>query len=331
MDITWYYHVGANNLKETFILNRYFHIFLQKFFVGTQADPIQGLQFFWSFLLAATALTLYLGARLLSPTSGPWNGILALLLFFSLPAIREISGIPYVDVTAMLMLSALLLVYVVSANFNHEKHFLLLLFGCLLFLGFKTKETVLPGAIMVFGFGLSGGRIGWRLWAKKLLWVCFGVLTGLAVLTILNALFLQDPLFGLRPEDIGSYMGSYFSNTRMALTTSTNASWIEGFFLPFASLPVLLYVVSGIQSRDKNSLVVSSMAAHSCLYHLADLEHNKMGLPDPFRAAGFTDCVHAWRTVRNPTENDPAREALALCKSGARNRIIYHSASTAQS
>ncbi len=253
-DITWYYHVGANDLKETFILNRYFHIFLQKFFVGTQADPIQGLQFFWSFLLAATALTLYLGARLLSPTSGPWNGILALLLFFSLPAIREISGIPYVDVTAMLMLSALLLVYVVSANFNHEKHFLLLLFGCLLFLGFKTKETVLPGAIMVFGFGLSGGRMGWRLWAKKLLWVCFGVLTGLAILTILNALFLQDPLFGLRPEDIGSYMGSYFSNTRMALDSSTNASWMEGFFLPFASLPVLLYVISGIQSRDKNSL-----------------------------------------------------------------------------
>jgi len=253
-DITWYYHVGANDLKETFILNRYFHIFLQKFFVGTQADPIQGLQFFWSFLLAATALTLYLGARLLSPTSGPWNGILALLLFFSLPAIREISGIPYVDVTAMLMLSALLLVYVVSTNFNHEKHFLLLLFGCLLFLGFKTKETVLPGAIMVFGFGLSGGRMGWRLWAKKLLWVCFGVLTGLAILTILNALFLQDPLFGLRPEDIGSYMGSYFSNTRMALDSSTNASWMEGFFLPFASLPVLLYVISGIQSRDKNSL-----------------------------------------------------------------------------
>lgn len=253
-DITWYYHVGANNLKETFILNRYFHIFLQKFFVGTQADPIQGLQFFWSFLLSSTALMLYLSARLLSPKSKPWNGILALLLFFSLPAIGEISGIPYVDVTAMLMLSALLLVYVVSTNFNHEKLFLLLLFGCLLFLGFKTKETVLPGAIMVFGFGLSGGRIGWRLWVKKLLWVCFGVLTGLAVLTILNALFLQDPLFGLRPEDIGSYMGSYFSNTRMALDSSTNASWMEGFFLPLASLPVLLYVVSGIQSRGKNSL-----------------------------------------------------------------------------
>jgi len=252
-DITWYYHVGANNLKETFILNRYFHIFLQKFFVGTQPDPMQGLQFFWSFLLSSTALMLYLSARLLSPKSKPWNGILALLLFFSLPAIREISGIPYVDVTAMLMLSALLFVYVVSANVNHERHFWLLLFGCLLFLGFKTKETVLPGALMVLGFGLSDGRFSWRLWGKQLLWVLLGVFTGLVILTALNALLLQDPLFGLRPEDIGSYMGSYFSNTKMALDASVTESWIEGFFLPFASLPVLLYVISGIQSRDKNS------------------------------------------------------------------------------
>ncbi len=253
-DVTWYYHVGASNLKEPFILNRYFHIFLQKFFVGTQPDPIQGLQFFWSFLVASTAMILYLGARLLSPASSPWNGLLALVLFFSLPAIREVSGIPYVDVTAMMMLSALLLVYVLSANVDHQKRSLLILFGCLLFLGFKTKETVLPGAIMLLGFGIKDSRIAWRLWGKRVLWILVGLLTGLVLFTLLNALVLHDVLFGLRPEDIASYLGSYFKGTSLAPDPSITQNWIDGFFLPTAFIPLILYVISGIQVSSKVNL-----------------------------------------------------------------------------
>ncbi len=193
-DVTWYYHVGASNLKEPFILNRYFHIFLQKFFVGTQPDPIQGLQFFWSFLVASTAMILYLGARLLSPASSPWNGLLALVLFFSLPAIREVSGIPYVDVTAMMMLSALLLVYVLSANVDHQKRSLLILFGCLLFLGFKTKETRLTRGNHALGFGIKKPDC-LAPWGKRVLWILVGLLTGLVLFTLLNALVLHDVLF----------------------------------------------------------------------------------------------------------------------------------------
>jgi len=250
-DIAWYYHVGADNLKETFVLNRYFHIFLQKFFVGTQSEPMPGLQFYWSFLFASTTVILYLVARLLSPTSNLWNGILAVILFFSLPAVREVSGVPYVDVTAMMMLSALLLVYVLSANVNHQKKLLLILFGCLLFLGFKTKETVLPGAILVLGFCIQDRQIAWRLGGKRILWILVGILFGLALLILLNSLILHDAFFGLRPVDITSYLGSYFKGTSLAPDPGTTQNWIDGFFLPFAFLPLLLYVMSGIKVSQK--------------------------------------------------------------------------------
>jgi hypothetical protein len=196
-DVTWYYHVGASNLKEPFILNRYFHIFLQKFFVGTQPDPIQGLQFILEFFsshppaISSTWRKAAFSPPPAAPGTAYWRGA-----FFSLPAIREVSGIPYVDVTAMMMLSALLLVYVLSANVDHQKRSLLILFGCLLFLGFKTKETVLPGAIMLLGFGIKDSRIAWRLWGKRVLWILVGLLTGLVLFTLLNALVLHDVLFG---------------------------------------------------------------------------------------------------------------------------------------
>jgi len=49
-DITLYMNVGMNGIKMPFILNRYFHVFLQAIFLKLASHPLQGYHAFWGLL-----------------------------------------------------------------------------------------------------------------------------------------------------------------------------------------------------------------------------------------------------------------------------------------
>ena len=87
-----YIDIGLRNYKEPSYGNRYFHVYLQKFFMDLAPTPLQGVRIFWGFIIALTAAMIYLNARTFFKDSHPLHGLLALAFFFSFPLITEYSG-----------------------------------------------------------------------------------------------------------------------------------------------------------------------------------------------------------------------------------------------
>jgi hypothetical protein len=98
-DSLYYLDASLNNLKDPFILNRYMHVFIQKLFVEVFSSPLVGAQFFWAFEVAITGGLVYWAARSFSRKSNLIHGILAILIFFSAPALGNYAGTPLVDIS----------------------------------------------------------------------------------------------------------------------------------------------------------------------------------------------------------------------------------------
>lgn len=180
-DISWYFHVGQNQIADPFILNRYFHVFLQSLFVSLSPNPLVGFQIFWSFLLAVTTVLLFWSASNFTSISNYLNGFLAIVLFLSLPALSHISGIPYVDVTAMTLALALVTLYFYSTKTQHNNKSLLFIIGLFLFFGFKTKETLWPIAIIIIGLASDNNKLASKaIIFKRFLYILFGFMSGVA-------------------------------------------------------------------------------------------------------------------------------------------------------
>jgi len=258
-DVSWYFHVGENGIKDSFILNRYFHVFLQKLFISLADNPLNGFQLFWSFSIAFASLLIYLSSALLVPQNSRMTGVFAVLLFISQPIMAEVAGIPYVDVSAMLMLILMVFIYLLSAKADHQKVIYLVLFGCFLFLGFKTKETVLVVAVLAIGFAFSKNKFNFVDWVKRLLWVALGLLVGVVVMALLQAIFLKDPFFGFRISEIKHFMETYFATNASEGRVYISGGWTWNFYKSWMPGLFLLYLLSGIKLLKKlpiNKLIV---------------------------------------------------------------------------
>ena len=135
-DITLYMNVGMNRIKMPFILNRYFHVFLQTIFVRLAPSPLQGYHAFWGFIVGINTLLVYLGARMALKRSNPLHGVLAVLIFFSFSAVAETAGVIVVDFTAMTMIALFFLLYLFSAKQGHRNPWLVGALGFVLYLAF---------------------------------------------------------------------------------------------------------------------------------------------------------------------------------------------------
>ena len=83
-----YLSVSIDTVQEPRILNRYFHIYLQKIFIYFFDDPFTSMQIFWSFIVSLTAALTFYSAMILS---GSKNLMLAFisLLFSNLSMIGK--------------------------------------------------------------------------------------------------------------------------------------------------------------------------------------------------------------------------------------------------
>lgn len=81
-DEVGYMQVSLNNTKEPFIVNRYFHVYLQKMFIMLAPSPLVGARVYWAFLITLTGFLIYLYARLLSITNNIIHSMVAVALFF---------------------------------------------------------------------------------------------------------------------------------------------------------------------------------------------------------------------------------------------------------
>lgn len=256
-DSLLYANVGLNNIREHFILNRYFHVYLQKVFLEIAPSPIEGYRTLWALLVSLVLILTYAGARAI-PSSHPMNGVLAMGFLLALPNIDKIAGILVVDLTATFISMLIINLYIFSAKTNHHNAWMILGIGTLIFLGFKTKETTLPVSIpVVIGLLYDENKLGgWSRLKTLALWLLGGLLIGSIFFAILNALFLKDALFGLRISDIKIFLSTYVSGAVEAEKISDSQNWFSAFWLRELYIPFLLYIAGGISQRDELPLAI---------------------------------------------------------------------------
>jgi hypothetical protein len=255
-DVELYLNLGLSGLKDTFVLNRYFHIFVQQIFVGSASTPLEGYHNFWGFQMGLTTFLIYFSARNVLKRSNFLNGILAVLIFFSITAIAKLSGVVVVDFSAMTMTLLITTVYLISVKHEHAKPWVIALMGLLFFLGFKTKETVLPVGILFLGLGWSEGKpFSIRKLLANLVWVICGLFSGVVLFGVLSWIILGDPFFGLRISEWQEFLGTYAVHPTSALETVVTedgalGSWYQRFWFAELLLPFVLYLFSGIKSSE---------------------------------------------------------------------------------
>ena len=246
-DEVWYMQVGLNNVKDSFIINRYFHIYLQKMFMLLAPSPLLGVKIFWSFLVSLTTLLVYLLARLLSGTNNFIHGLLAVALLFYSPLIAKYSGDTIVDISAMAMEMVVIALYLFSIRAGKRRKWWLAALGFAFFLAFKTKETTLPVGVVFLGLGLvDGNRLDLRSFWKNFRFVMVGLAVGVVFFILLNAINLGDPLFGFKPANVQQLSSSLVSEADKG-----SDNWYTSFVLPQMALLFLLFIASAFKSYGR--------------------------------------------------------------------------------
>lgn len=247
-DIQLYYQIGLKGQKVPFVLNRYFHIYLQKIFTTIAPTALDGFAWFWAFLSASTMVLVYFVAKKVSTSNNIFNGILSVLFFIVIyfSSEMEIVGISYVDVTAMLLVMAIITIYLLS----FEKKWWLILLGAVIFLGFKTKETTLPVSAIIVLFGWHSDKIVFKFWWSKVKYVLLGFAIGILLMAILNQILISDFLFGLRPSDIREYIITYVPESGFFYPNDIFENWYYSFWFKFSLFTFLLYILSGISNKS---------------------------------------------------------------------------------
>lgn len=242
-DELWYIQIGLNDTLEINVLNRYFHIYLQKLFMELAPSPIVGVRVFWGFLVALTAALVYLMARTLAADSSLLHGGLALALFFAFPALAEYSGITIVDLTAMGITAVMFFVYLLGVRAGGAAAWPAVALGALFFLALKTKETTIVTGVLVLGLAFDvRGEWAWRRLGVSLLRFAAGAAVGVLIFIALNTTILGEPLFGLRPADLAAF--SRALSTTEGLNPEA-ADWYSGYLLTALPVTTLLYLLSG--------------------------------------------------------------------------------------
>ena len=244
-DILYYFEIGNKHIADPLILNRYIHVYLQQFFVVLAGSALQGLQIYWAFLFSGTLVLIYTCARIFSDKSTPYHGILSVLLFLSLPAITEIAGTPFVDVTAMFFTVAFIFAFLMSSKNKHDNKLLLVALGLIFFCSFKTKETTLPLSILFIPLSFSDNKFNLQILFQRLLLVVIGISIGITLLIFINAVYLKEPFFGLRLSDLNYYFNTNMADKGFVVSGLTREDWLVGYFFRYAFLPTILYIISG--------------------------------------------------------------------------------------
>jgi len=241
-----YLDAGLRNMAVPSYGNRYFHIYLQKFFISIFPAPLTGVRVFWGILISLTTGLIYLNARTFTRKSTILHGLLAIMLFFSFPLIKGYSGEPAVDITAMAMTIVYLSVYLWAVKNQEREKKALFILGLLAFLSFKTKETTIFINILLIGF-LTEEKEGGSLW-KKLIEIIKPFLTGAAIgigiFIVLDTIFLGKPFFAIAPSTFKAVFSNYDFIPGFFFGPT---NWYEVYFLDELLLAFLLFLISGIQ------------------------------------------------------------------------------------
>jgi hypothetical protein len=234
-------------------MNRYAHIYMQKLFFFLAGDALTGTRLYWCFLFFSTAVLVYWCARLLAGKKGYMVGIVAALLFCSQPIFFQTVGGTDIDLAVMLLFTLACFVYLhfLVGKFKN-RHLIIASLGLIFFCLLKTKETGICMAVLFFALGEEkDGTRNIRRFARDIGWVCVGMFVGSLILMTLDAIFLGDFWFSVRPSVI---RGLFNYNIGEFAHDARNRSWYTLLSIDHLIAVFLLYLLVGYKPFGKDRL-----------------------------------------------------------------------------
>ena len=258
-DELFYMNLSQYTTPHAMVLNRYGHIYLQKFFFWLASDAVTGGRVYWCFLFFCTSVLVYWCAKMLADKRGYIVGLVAVLFFCAQPYFAKHMGCTLADFTVMFLLTLGTFVYLafLSGRQKH-RHLFIMILGLIFFWVVKSKETGICMAVLFLGLGVD--RTGTRSvgrFARDIGWASIGMLAGLVLLMLLDLGFMRDAWFSIRPlsiRDLLAYNISEFDHEEYAVSLYRLLSGRP--ILP----AFLLYLFIGWKTLGKNTERHKSMA-----------------------------------------------------------------------
>jgi len=239
---------------QAWILNRYGHIYFLKLFYFFAGDSITGARIFWCFLFSASCILIYFSARILAGRGSAVAAVIAVLLVYMQPMFGREAGSPLADFTVMFLVILGVFIYLAFLGRSDKfTHWLLMLLGLVFFWAVKSKETGICMAVLFFGLGRDAQNL-WRIkrFFQDVGWVVCGILLGSLILMLLDAAFVGDFWFSVRPSNISKLFGSNLGEPKIDTRTRTIQSWFSFFTTRPIFVPFLLYLLVGWKSHFKS-------------------------------------------------------------------------------
>ena len=244
-----YVDIGLNNYQVASYGNRYFHVYLQKLFMGLAPTPLVGTKIFWGFLVSSTALLVYWNARSFFRHSQPLHGLIAVAFYFSYRFISRYCGVTSADITATWMVTLFLTIYLIHLRTGRKYQWPLVLLGALSFLSFKTKETTFFANVFLLGLLFEqDGKFQFKKLSTFIKPFLAGFFSAVGFMIVLDAIFLRNPLFSISPSTFASVFENYAYTGGFRKEPT---SYFTTFLLADIMLPFLLYLVSGVVSHGR--------------------------------------------------------------------------------
>jgi hypothetical protein len=241
---------------EAWILNRYAHIYILKFFFALAGDAIRGARFYWCFMFFATSVLTYWSAKILAGKKGVIVAVIAVLLVWIWPMFGREAGSPLSDFTVMLLISLAVFIYLAFLSQRTKySHWLIMLLGFLLFWAVKSKETGICMAVLFLGLGRTDGSFSISRFIKDICWVLCGIVIGSLLLMACDLIFMGDFFFSLWPT---SLKGLFVANLGPPVVVDTQNNIIESWFAFFTTRPIffifILYLLVGWSNLKNYSI-----------------------------------------------------------------------------
>lgn len=256
-----YMSLSQHTVPEAWILNRYGHIYLQKFFFWIAGDAINGGRVFWCFLFSGTCVLTYWCAKVLAGKKGYIIGVIAVLFLGMQHIFGKDPGCSLPDFTVMFLVMLGTFVYLAFLNRRSKyRHLLIVLLGLIFFWAAKSKESGICIGVLFFGLGEDEtGVRNIKLFVKDIGWVLVGMLAGCALLMVLDLSFMGDFWFSVRPSSIKAVLGGNIHSPSAPNVERISMSWYTFLTTRPIFVPFLLYLLVGWRSPIRDFSIREKM------------------------------------------------------------------------
>jgi hypothetical protein len=249
-----YMNLATHTEGQNWILNRYGHIYILKLFYALTGGAILGTRIYWCFFFIATATLIYWTAKLLAGKKGALIAAAAVLLVFTEPLFGREAGSPLADFSVMFFAALATFLYLAFLG-RRPKYscLLIMLLGLIFFWAVKCKEIGIYIGVLFLGLGRDSSN-NWHFvrHLKDIGWALCGALVGCLLLMCLDAVFIGDFWFSVRPSNIQQVFGTNIGTPVFEPGEWTTESWFAFFTTRSFFVIFILYIIAGFVSPIKD-------------------------------------------------------------------------------